>query len=235
MANFGTLTAVNVTIAGNYSTVPLPADFGTNPDSGVGGAGLYNEAGHTATLMNTIVAQNLDLFSDATSAQPADVGGTLSADSAYNLIGSPADSPASGGLLDGINGNIVGRDPGLDPNGLSDNGGPTLTIALIPVSPAIDAGSVALAVDPTDNQPLAYDQRGTGYPRIVAGTVDIGAYEGPDPTTTTVATSVTPSVYGQPVIFTATVMPTGPLSGTASHPQGLSPSTMVQRPWARVR
>ena len=59
---------------------------------------------------------------------------------------------------------------------MADNGGPTQTIALLSNSPAIDAGSNALAVDP-QGDPLTTDQRGTGYPRIVHGTVDIGAFE----------------------------------------------------------
>src|SRR5208283_632592 len=84
-----------------------------------------------------------------------DVEGSLSG--AYNLIGV--------------------ANPGLDPRGLRNNGGPTQTIALVTGSPAIDAGSNALAVDPTTSQALTTDQRGTGFPRIANGTVDIGAYE----------------------------------------------------------
>ena len=42
-------------------------------------------------------------------------------------------------------------------------------MALLPGSPAIGAG------DPTD-APM-WDQRGPGYPRIVNGTIDIGAFE----------------------------------------------------------
>ena len=96
----------------------------------------------------------------------------MSSASAYNLIG----TGGSGGLVNGINGNQVGvADPGLGP--LADNGGPTQTIALLPGSPAIDAGSNALAVDPTTGQPLTTDQRGPGFLRIVNGTVDIGAFE----------------------------------------------------------
>ncbi|MCB1571290.1 MAG: hypothetical protein KDI72_09690, partial [Xanthomonadales bacterium] len=49
-------------------------------------------------------------------------------------------------------------------------------MALLPGSPAIDAGSDALAVD-ADSNPLATDQRGAGFPRIVLGSVDMGAYE----------------------------------------------------------
>ena len=44
----------------------------------------------------------------------------------------------------------------------------------MPGSPAIDAGSNALDVDPSGN-PLTTDQR--GLPRVVNGNVDIGAFE----------------------------------------------------------
>ena len=57
---------------------------------------------------------------------------------------------------------------------LADNGGPTMTMALLAGSPAIDHGSNSLAVG-ADGKPLATDQR--GFVRIVNGTVDIGAYE----------------------------------------------------------
>jgi hypothetical protein len=52
---------------------------------------------------------------------------------------------------------------------LADNGGPTPTMALLPGSPAIDAG------DNTD-APM-WDQRGPGFHRIVNGIIDIGAFE----------------------------------------------------------
>jgi hypothetical protein len=117
----------------------------------------------TVTLDNSIVALNTD-----------DIAGTVSSASAYNLIG----TGGSGGLTNGTNGNLVGvANPGLDPTGLQNNGGPTQTIALLSNSPAIDAGSNALAVDPTTGLPLTTDQRGAGFPRIVNGTVDIGAFE----------------------------------------------------------
>jgi len=54
---------------------------------------------------------------------------------------------------------------------LADNGGPTETHALVPGSPAIDAG------DPAFTPPPTFDQRGPGFPRVVNGVIDIGAYE----------------------------------------------------------
>jgi hypothetical protein len=166
----GMATLTNCTIA--YNTA-------SNMDGGGSGGGLTAEANGVATLDNTIVALNTD-----NSGAPSDVlttsGGTLSAASAYNLIG----TGGAGGLTSS-NGNQVGvATPGL--GALADNGGPTQTIALRTGSPAIDAGSNALAVDPRTGQPLLTDQRGTGFPRIANGTVDIGAYEAGNPTGFTV-------------------------------------------------
>jgi predicted outer membrane repeat protein len=68
-------------------------------------------------------------------------------------------------------GNIISTDPGLGP--LADNGGLTRTMALLPGSAAIDAGS-----DPVPTFPLnTNDQRGAGYARVSGGRVDIGAFE----------------------------------------------------------
>ncbi|QDT94090.1 right-handed parallel beta-helix repeat-containing protein [Gimesia algae] len=60
----------------------------------------------------------------------------------------------------------------LDPV-LRDNGGPTKTHALLPLSAAINAGDNSAAT----NVGLIHDQRGTGFPRIFDGIVDIGAFE----------------------------------------------------------
>jgi hypothetical protein len=57
--------------------------------------------------------------------------------------------------------------PQLGP--LADNGGPTLTHMLRSTSPAIDTGSNDMA--------LAFDQRGTGFPRVFGAITDIGAVE----------------------------------------------------------
>jgi hypothetical protein len=58
-------------------------------------------------------------------------------------------------------------DPLLAP--LADNGGPTLTHALLPGSPAIDAGG--------NDYDFTYDQRGFGYARRSGVRPDIGAFE----------------------------------------------------------
>jgi hypothetical protein len=60
----------------------------------------------------------------------------------------------------------ITADPLLAP--LANNGGPTLTHALLNGSPAIGAGNNVLG--------LEYDQRGPGHPRVI-GQPDIGAFE----------------------------------------------------------
>ncbi len=62
----------------------------------------------------------------------------------------------------------------LDPNGLEDNGGPTQTIALLPGSPAIDAGDADVCANPPVN---GVDQRGYMRPGDGSATCSIGAYE----------------------------------------------------------
>ena len=165
--NQGTTTITNSTIAYNNS-----------PSVGGDTGGGLNTGGGTTTLYNTIIALNTrgtggDAVADDISlVSPLGYVGTVSSSSAFNLIG----TGGSGGLTNGTNHNQVGvANPGLGP--LADNGGPTQTIKLLPGSPAINKGSNALAVDPLTGQPLATDQRGPGFVRIVNGTVDIGAYE----------------------------------------------------------
>ena len=112
-----------------------------------------------------------------------DGSGTVSSASANNLIGTGG---GNSGLTNDSNGNQVGvADPGLGT--LANNGGPTQTIALLAGSPPSTRASNSLAVDPQGN-PLTTDQRGTGFPRIVNGTVDIGAFERP-------VVSASPTVY----------------------------------------
>jgi len=86
----------------------------------------------------------------------------------YSLIGTGV-TPTAGGN------NVVTNDPELEP--LADFGGPTQTHALLPGSPAIDAGDPDF--DPDDfDPPLLYDQRGAPFDRVAGGRIDIGAFEG---------------------------------------------------------
>ena len=81
----------------------------------------------------------------------------------YNLS-----SDDGGGYLTGP-GDQINTDPLLGP--LQDNGGPTFTHALLPGSPAIDAG------DPGFTPPPLNDQRGCHFDRVFNGRIDIGSFE----------------------------------------------------------
>ena len=142
----GTLTVSNSTLSGNSAGY---------------GAGIYNTSGGSATLNNTIVANSV-------SGNDIDVGPASGSifSGGYDLIG---DGSELGDLTNSLQGN-----PLLAP--LGNYGGPTQTMALLPGSPAIDAGSDARAVD-GNGGPLTTDQRGVGFPRVVDSTVDIGAFE----------------------------------------------------------
>jgi parallel beta-helix repeat protein len=157
--NSGTATLTNCTVSGNSAidgggglrnrgTATL-----TNCTvSGNSGGGL--RASSRATLNNTIVAGNTSL----SSGRALDITGSVTGNN--NLIG----TGGSDGLVNGVNGNIVGvANALLAP--LGSYGGPTQTMALLPGSPAIDAG--------TSTGAPALDQRGQGR----VGAVDIGAFE----------------------------------------------------------
>lgn len=156
------------------------------------GGGIRKRSG-SLTIHNTIVAGNFRgdySVADDLSA-PVDTG-------SFNLVG---DANTSGGLTDGVNGNIVGSMGSgvLDLTGVleptpSDHGGPTDTFGLPEGSVAIDAGDNAQA-------PSANDQRGSGFDRIADGdgdetaTVDIGAfeYQPPPPAGPAAVTVATPA------------------------------------------
>ncbi|MEB3177843.1 MAG: choice-of-anchor Q domain-containing protein [Nostocaceae cyanobacterium] len=138
--NYNQLTVNNSTISGNEAT----------DGSGIRALG-------TVAINNTIVAGNTG----------PDVSGTLSAASSNNLIG--IDTGMTG-ISNGSNGNLVGTalapiDPLLAP--LGDYGGPTQTMALLPGSLALNAG--------TSLAGITTDQRGISRPQ--ASAFDIGAFE----------------------------------------------------------
>ena len=157
ISNAGSLTVVSSTISQNSGH----ATFGNG-----GGGGIANAAGGSLSLTNTIVAGNLGTMFAAPDA-PSDISGAV-AQADHSLVGA---GDGSTSLVNGQNGSRVGTaarpiDARLGP--LQDNGGPTPTLALLPGSPAIDAGDNAAAPGPTDQR---------GLPRIANGVIDIGAYE----------------------------------------------------------
>jgi hypothetical protein len=140
----------NSTIADNFA------------DAGAGGmlfklSGIIDSAG-ILNAESTIIAANaggdgatlpLDLATD----DPLAVTGS------HDLI-------VDAGTID-LPADTIVADPMLGE--LQDNGGPTLTLALAPQSPAVDAGS--------NVGNLEHDQRGDGFRRTFGPAADIGAYE----------------------------------------------------------
>ena len=137
---------------------------------------------------------------------------------------------------------IPSLDPLLDPAGLKDNGGPTQTIALLPNSPAVNAGDEAVCGAAPVN---GLDQRGYQRPGGGYTNCSIGAFEysGPGPTPTPTATSTPPATAtltpSQPPVSTPTA--TGKAGGggggctvTPSHSGGaawwlLAPALVLAR------
>jgi CSLREA domain-containing protein len=92
----------------------------------------------------------------------------------HNLTSDAVGGDAStepGGLLDGP-GDVRNTNPNLGP--LQNNGGPTLTHALVLPSPAVDAGDDSVLDAPLS---LTTDQRGAEFTRRKGLRVDIGALE----------------------------------------------------------
>ena len=149
IGNSGTLDVLNSTITDNIALSSYSSDAKA---AGIDG---------TAALKNTILARNRDQ-----NGRGIDCSGTI-VSQGYNLIQTPTDCTITGNTT----GNITGVDPGLGE--LRDNGGPTFTRALLPGSPAIDAGTNA-SCPATDQRGVVRPAEGNGDG---AATCDIGAFE----------------------------------------------------------
>lgn len=171
--DFGTVNVTNCTISGNSAVGPLS-----------GGGGIFTNNNATINVKSSIIALNEadsltdDVFQSA--GMIASLGFNLIGNNTGATVSFPAGNP--NGNQDIVGTNTSPIDPKLDPAGLQDNGGPTRTIALLPISPAIDQGTSSGL---TGN--LTTDQRGSGfvrtfdYPAIMnapgGNGADIGAFE----------------------------------------------------------
>ncbi|HBO44671.1 MAG TPA: hypothetical protein DD670_12215 [Planctomycetaceae bacterium] len=142
------MTVVNTTVASN--------------NAGQNGGGVYSPTTSQLIVKNSIIALN-------TAASTPNVFGTLHVASSHNLVdGDPhfLRNPNNGGDVWGDN----PATPGVDESANDDYG----DLRLYLDSPAINAGSNALAVAP-GGVPLTIDVYGN--PRIVYNVVDLGANE----------------------------------------------------------
>jgi hypothetical protein len=190
----GSVTIVNSTFSGNSATGQ------GDPGSGQGGA-FCSDA--DTTLRNVTISGNtaLDAGGFVHGTGTLNTGNSIIAGNTATGAGNPPEIRFVSGTFTSAGNNLVGDSAGDSTNtgnpvtyqgsdvqntppslgALQNNGGTTPTRALLAGSPAIDAGSDALAVDPFDSSALTTDQRGTM--RILDGngdstaTVDIGAFE----------------------------------------------------------
>jgi hypothetical protein len=138
-----TFLVQNTTITGNAA------------GSGTGGGIFQSGPVGTVTIQSTVIANN-------TNVAAPDAGGTATMDHSLVRDQTGFSFVDNGGNL------AAGTNPLFDAAGLTNNGGPTQTIALQSGSPLINAGS-----NPAS---LLSDQRGF-TPRVVGAAADIGAYE----------------------------------------------------------
>jgi hypothetical protein len=170
--NGGGVVLFNNTVSGNraYGGGVTNPSSPSNFDGSALGGGLYLGSGSTVELGNTLVAQNHISGSHASGSVVSgpDVSGSV-VTSDHDLIGNSQGFSVNPAYLEAgdiLNPSFVG----LDPNGLHNNFGPTQTIALVPGSPAIDAGdsSLGVAVNP-DNALGLFADPGFETPSLAAG------------------------------------------------------------------
>ena len=142
----GLATISNTTLTGN-------ANLGAGP-----GTVIFNQSGSFTNVTNCTISQN----TGQSAALFHNGGGPPGELTLKNSIVSGNTGGNVSGITDNGN-NIIGGAPLLAP--LGDYGGPTQTMALLPGSPAINAG--------TSTGAPATDQRGISR----VGAVDIGAFE----------------------------------------------------------
>jgi hypothetical protein len=200
-------------ISGNNNTITNSTITGNSALRGGGVAGGGNIA-HTIFSTNSATVAGGALYLTS----PLDLGNTIlkagtSGANIFNNGGSLIThgynvcSDDGSGLLNGP-GDQINTDPMLGP--LQNNGGPTLTHALLPGSPAIDAG------DPNFTPPPDYDQRGPGFVRVFNGRIDVGSFEvQPTPTPTPTATATATFTPTATVTHTPTITPTSTPTSTA--------------------
>jgi len=227
--NAGTLTIVNSTVSGNtasegagtYNAGTLTITNSTFSGNTAGGGGAVISLGPLLIANSTLSGNSANFAGGIFDLGTLQIGNTIlnAGASGANIysngepvtsLGYNISSDNGNGFLNGP-GDQVNTDPLLGP--LQDNGGPTFTHALLPGSPAINAGN------PAFTPPPFFDQRGPGFDRVVSGRVDIGSFEvqsGATPTPTPTATP-TPTQTSTPTpTATATPTPTPMITATTT-------------------
>lgn len=160
IAVFGLVDISNTTISGNTGREFYAQ---TSPGSAISNSTIVGTNFIQFYVQGNLDLRNTIIVSDGPSSNGTMYGNITSLGN--NIIG--AFAPYGTSIVDGVNGDQFGQgiDAMLGP--LQDNGGPTETHALLPGSPAINAGHATVF------EPL--DQRGVARP--VQSIADIGAFE----------------------------------------------------------
>jgi len=178
------LALINCTLVNNVATGGPTAEPGGNTGGNSYGGGVYGATNGLTALTNCTLSGNSAIggLGTGTATNGSGYGGNIAQAGVVELIETivtaGVGNNAYGSLTDlGYNissdascafsapGSLNNTDPKLQP--LANNGGPTLTMALWPGSPAIDAG-ISLPGITTDQR---------GVPRPYGPAPDIGAYE----------------------------------------------------------
>jgi parallel beta-helix repeat protein len=180
----GTVTFINSTLSGNYASLSA---------GGIEGGGVITNStisGNTASqngggisVYGALEIGNTILKAGPFGANIFNNGGTVTSHG-YN-----PSSDDGGGYLTGP-GDQINTDPLLGP--LQNNGGPTLSPALLPGSPAINTG------DPNFTPPPSYDQRDSPFVRVYNGRIDIDSFEAQPPRRATPAPRSRPTPPPRP-------------------------------------
>lgn len=155
LANLGGIAMANTTISGNHA--------------GAGASGIRNHSGGIVYTINTIIGRDVGQSVPLVEGEFDSMGDNL----VTNTTGS------SGWQSSDITSTNNSIDPMLAP--LANNGGQIDSMALMPGSPAIEAGHQCVMSGGQGCGPLGYffdlyfDQIGSR--RLAGGAVDIGAYE----------------------------------------------------------
>jgi hypothetical protein len=181
-----TCAGCGATVSASNSTIS------SNSAAGAGGGGIYNRSGHgrgaagnsILIVKNSTISGNSGglgggIYNDGQLAMLT-IGDTIlktgaSGQNIYNIdsarvtsLGYNLSSDNGSGLLTGP-GDQVNTDPQI--SALQNNGGPTLTHALLNFSPAIDHGNPGFTAPPDE------DQRGCPFDRVFNNRIDVGSFE----------------------------------------------------------
>jgi hypothetical protein len=195
-----TVSITNSTVSGNAGAAVYNSTLSTtslsNSTISDNGSGIYSDLGVAsggAFINNSTMSDNnVEIYAgyngtyiENTILNVAPGGHSIVSDfgpvtsNGYNIS-----SDDGGGYLSGP-GDRINTDPLLGP--LQDNGGPTFTHALLPNSPAVNAG------DPNFVGPPDYDQRGHDYDRVRGGRIDVGSFEVQNPPLPSPTPTATPT------------------------------------------